>query len=136
MTNNDKAIKILNKLNSKCGTDLIYPKSIDLSAALLEGRVDYIFAYSSVAEQFGFFFINLPDRINLSNPTYAHEYSGVTMTVAGKEGGVSLVKGTPIEFAVAIPRNSTNKEAANIFIEILTSPEGEKILGNCGLISC
>jgi len=127
---------LFNKLNSKCGTDLIYPKSIDLSAALLEGSVDYIFGYSSVAEQFGFYYINLPDRINLSNPAYADEYSGVTVTVTGKEGGVSLVKGTPIEFAVAIPRNSTNKEAANTFVKMLTSPEGEKILGNCGLIPC
>lgn len=127
---------LFNILNEKCTNDMIYPKSIDSSAALLEGRVDYVFAYSSVAEQFGFNYVNLPDRVNLSNPAYADEYSLVSVTVSGKGGGVTLVRGAPIEFAVAVPRKSSHRVLAGNFIETLTSPEGERILENCGLVPC
>ncbi|MFZ5652072.1 MAG: extracellular solute-binding protein [Bacillota bacterium] len=127
---------LFNMLNQKCGHNVIYPKSIDSSEALLEGRVDYVFAYSSVAEQFSFFYVNLPDSINLSNPAYADEYARVSVTVSGKGGGVTLVRGTPIEFAVAVPKKSSNRELAGQFIKTLTSPEGEKILESCGLVPC
>lgn len=123
-------------LNQKCGQEYIYPKSIDLGGALLEGKVDYIFEYLSVTKQLGFKYIGFPEKINLSNPTYADYYSQVTVTVTGKGGGVSLVRGAPIEFAVAIPKKSSKKEMANHFVKILTSPEGERILEDCGLISC
>lgn len=127
---------LFNKLNEKCTPEQIYPKSIDLSGSLLEGKVEYAFIYSSVAEQFGFRYIKFPDRINLSNPTYADEYSRAIVSVTGKGEEVSLVKGAPVEFAVAIPRNSANRELAGVFVEMLTSAEGEKILDACGLIPC
>ncbi len=127
---------LFNLLNEKCGTDLICPKSIDLTGSLLEGRVDYVFIYSSVAEQFSFRYISFPDRINLSNPAYADEYASVSVTVTGRKGGVSLVRGAPVEFALAIPKKSSRKDLASLFLKIMTSPEGEKILGNCGLIPC
>ncbi|MFZ5642599.1 MAG: extracellular solute-binding protein [Bacillota bacterium] len=127
---------LFNRLNSNCGGELIYPKSIDLSSALMEGRVDYAFSYSSVAEQFGFRYINFPDRINLSNPAHADYYSRSAVEVAGKNSQVSIVKGAPIEFAVAVPKNSSNKDMASSFIKILTSGQGEIILESCGLIPC
>lgn len=127
---------LFKRLNEKCTPDLIYPKSIDLSGSLLEGRVDYAFIYSSVAEQFGFRYVRFPDRINLSNPAFAEDYSRAVVTVTGKGGEVSPVRGAPVEFAVAIPRNSASKELAGIFVEMLTSAEGEKILDACGLIPC
>lgn len=127
---------LFNNLNDKCIGDWIYPKSIDLCEALLEGRVDYAFIYSSEAKQFGFKYIKLPNKINLSSPLYAEYYAGVTVTATNKRGKVSLVKGSPIEFAVAIPKNSNNKELAHAFVKTLTSVEGEKILENCGLIPC
>ena len=127
---------LFNNLNSKCETNWIYPKSIDLCEALLEGRVDYAFIYSSEAEQFGFKYLKLPNKINLSSPAHADYYAQVTVTLTDSNGRVSLVKGAPIEFAVAIPRTSTNKVLANEFIRILTSSDGEKVLESCGLIPC
>ncbi len=127
---------LFNLLNGRCGPDLIHPKSIDLAGSLLEGRVDYVFIYSSVAEQLNFRYVRLPDQINLSNPAYADEYAKVSVTVTGKGGGVSLVRGAPVEFAVAVPKNSANKELANLFVKTLTSREGEKILESCGLVPC
>jgi molybdate/tungstate transport system substrate-binding protein len=127
---------LFNNFNDKCTGDRIYPKSIDLCEALLEGRVDYAFIYSSEAEQFGFKYIKLPNRINLSSPAYADYYAGITVTATDKIGKVSLIKGSPIEFAVGIPKSSSNKELAHTFVKILTSVEGEKILEDCGLIPC
>lgn len=127
---------LFDNLNSKCTQEYIYPKSIDLCSALLEGKIDYAFEYLSVTKQLGFKYIAFPDKINLSNPAHADHYSRVTVTATGKGGGISLVRGAPIEFAVAIPKNSSKKELANEFVKLLTSPEGEKILDSCGLIPC
>lgn len=127
---------LFNGLNGKCQTDWIYPKSIDICEALLEGRVDYALIYSSEAEQFGFKYIRLPNKINLSSPSHADFYARASITLTDKNGRVSLVKGAPIEFAVAIPKVSTNKVMANEFIRVLTSSDGEKILESCGLIPC
>jgi molybdate/tungstate transport system substrate-binding protein len=46
------------------------------------------------------------------------------------------ITGAPIEFAVAIPKNSNQKELAQEFIDILTGPRGEEILEQNGLIPC
>lgn len=127
---------LFENLNQRCMPEQIYTKSIDLCEALYEGRVDYAFIYSSEAEQFNFKHIKLPGRINLSNPVYAEYYAQATVTVINSHGGVSLVRGAPIEFAVAIPKKSTNKKQAELFLKMLTSVEGEKILEGCGFIAC
>ena len=127
---------LFEKLNHRCKPGQIFAKSIDLCEALLEGRIDYAFIYSSEAEQFKFKHIKLPGRINLSNPVYAEYYAQVAVTVTNSNGGTSLVRGAPIEFAVAIPKKSTNKELADLFLQILTSVAGEKILEGCGFIAC
>lgn len=127
---------LFNLLNNRCRPEMIYPKSIDLTGSLLEGKVDYIFIYSSVAKQFGFLYVRFPDLVNLSSPAFAEDYAQVSVEVTGKDGGVSLVRGAPVEFAVAVPKNSANKDLAGLFIKILTSREGEKILESCGLIPC
>jgi molybdate/tungstate transport system substrate-binding protein len=126
---------LYDKLSQKCGPERVFPKSIDLTSALLEGRVDYAFSYGSVAQQFGFRFVEFPDRINLSNPAHAGHYSRAMVPL---EGGPSASRaiGAPIEFAVAVPKSSLHKEAANSFIHMLTGAQGEEILTRCGLIPC
>ncbi|WP_082789057.1 extracellular solute-binding protein [Desulfolucanica intricata] len=123
-------------LYNKCTQDRIYPKSIDLAAALMEGRVDYAFKYLSVVKQFAFKYIELPSKINLSNPIYWDEYQNAVVEVRKKQGMISQIKGAPIEFAVAIPKKSKNMELAKQFIDILTGNQGEIILEECGLIPC
>ncbi|MEW5954543.1 MAG: extracellular solute-binding protein [Bacillota bacterium] len=127
---------LFNRLNEKCGPGHIYHKSIDLCDALLEGRADYAFIYSSEAQQFNFEHIKLPGKINLSSPVHAGYYAGAEVAVTNNNGSVSLVRGSPIEFAVAIPKNSANKDLAREFLNILTSVKGEQVLEECGLIPC
>lgn len=123
-------------LYNKCTHPNIYPKSIDLAGSLLEGRLDFAFLYSSVAKQFGFRYIELPPAINLSNPIYADKYAAAVVKINSIKGSASYIKGSPIEFAVAIPQNSKNLALAKAFIDILTGVQGEKILEECGLIPC
>ncbi|MCF8012315.1 MAG: extracellular solute-binding protein [Clostridiales bacterium] len=122
-------------LEEKC-TD-IFPKSIDLAGALMQGKVDYGFEYLSVARQMGLNYIQFPREINLSDPRLAEYYAGAQIKIEGCYPDMdTVITGAPIEFAVAIPRNSNRKELAREFIELLTGPEGEEILEQNGLIPC
>jgi len=115
-----------------------YQSVTDLTAAILEGRADYSFQYLSVAKQFGLNYIKLPSRINLSNPAHADFYSEATVVIWEKRYSPQpvIIKGAPIEFAVAVAKHSPRKELAGAFIEFLTGREGGSILEECGLIPC
>jgi molybdate/tungstate transport system substrate-binding protein len=126
---------IYTRLNNNCHN--LYPKSIDIAVALLEGKVDYGFCYMSVASQMNLKYIQFPPEINLSDPRLADYYARARVTVEGSYAGLETeIRGAPIEFAVAIPKNSNQKELAREFINILTSRQGETILEQNGLIPC
>lgn len=110
----------------------------ELTAAILEGRVDYAFQYLSVARQFGLNYVRLPSKINLSNPAHADYYSQANVVIWEKRYSSKpvIINGSPIEFAVGVARNSPNQEVAQAFIGFLTSQEGGRILEDCGLIPC
>ena len=116
---------------------LMYAKSIDLVAPLMEGGVDYAFIYASEARQVGLPYVVLPSPINLAHPAYADYYGRAAVTVRSKDsGGTTIVRGTPIEFAVAVSRKAENPGLAASFIELLTDDEGQQVLENNGLIPC
>ncbi|HHW44136.1 molybdenum ABC transporter substrate-binding protein [Desulfofundulus thermobenzoicus] len=119
------------------GCSRIYPKSIDLAGALVEGRVDYGFLYSSVARQLGLHFVRLASRINLSHPALVDYYAtaGVVLEEKGSGKRVTL-SGAPIEFAVAPCRHARYPEEARWFVELLTGERGRQILEACGLVPC
>ncbi|MFA7467780.1 MAG: extracellular solute-binding protein, partial [Desulfotomaculaceae bacterium] len=119
------------------GWSNLYPKSLDVAVALLEGKIDYGFEYFSVTRQMGFAYVQFPPAINLSDPRFADQYAQARVVVEGSYPGLETeITGAPIEFAVAIPKNSNQKELAREFIEILTGPRGELVLEDNGLIPC
>jgi len=114
-----------------------YPKSSDLASALFKGKVDYAFLYSSQAEQFGLQYINLPSKINLSNPAYASFYDQAAVSVESKTPGQNvIIHGKPIEFAIGIANSTKYPELAKAFIDLLTGLEGNLILEESGFIPC
>lgn len=122
-------------LHSKCTGDQIYPKSYDLGSDVLEGKLDYAFVYLCVAKQFGLKYIALPEKINLSNPAHVTYYQQASVQLKGKTpGDFTTITGAPIEFAMAIPKNSNNPSAAREFLELMLSKKGQQVLENCGLI--
>jgi len=126
---------LYNKLINGAGK--VYAKSLDLAVALLEGQIDYGFAYRSVAKQMNLQFLQFPVQINLSDPRLADRYARATVVLEGDYPGEKTeLRGTPIEFAVAIPKTTNQKQLAQEFIDILTGPRGEGILEANGLIPC
>ncbi|WP_407313455.1 extracellular solute-binding protein [Desulfosporosinus sp. SB140] len=124
-------------LETACIPSTVYPKSLDLAQALMKGKVDYAFLYSSEAKQLGLPSIVLPEKINLSNPAYANFYDQASVTVESKIPGTNVIMhGKPIEFAIGITKKSQHPELAQSFVDLLTGPLGSAILEEYGLIPC
>lgn len=98
-----------------------------LISALQLGQIDYLAIYRSDALQYHFKFINLPAKINLSDPAYASFYAtGVAHT---KDG---ILKGKPIVYAITIIANSHKKELAEKYIAFLLGPTGRRVMRENG----
>ncbi|AFM39629.1 ABC-type molybdate transport system, periplasmic component [Desulfosporosinus acidiphilus SJ4] len=124
-------------MEAACIPYTIYPKSLDLSRALLKGKVDYAFLYSSEVIQLGLPYIVLPPKINLSNPAYAKFYDQASVSLESKIPGTNIIiHGSPIEFAIGIAKDSSQPDISQSFVDFLTGQEGSSILEECGLIPC
>ena len=125
------------ELEGSCSPFGAYPKSFNLASDLIKGKLDYAFLYSSQAKQLELPYISLPSKINLSNPAYANYYDQAAVSVESKiPGNNIIIHGKPIEFAIGKSRNSQLSEPAQAFIDLLTGPDGDLILEECGLIPC
>lgn len=114
-----------------------YPKSLDLVGALLEGKIDYAFLYSSEAIKLGFPYIKLPSRINLSNPAYADDYYRAAVSVESTTPGKNvIIHGKPIEFAIGVSNSTKYPALAQEFIDFLIGVEGNAVLEECGFVPC
>lgn len=126
---------LFRRLDRKCNKEWIYPKSYDLASDVLVGKLNYAFEYLCVANQFGLNYLTLPEKINLSNPAHASYYSKATVSLQGKNSGNMItIPGAPIEFAIAIPKNSENPELAQVFLDLMLGKNGRQLLEDCGLI--
>jgi len=99
--------------------------------------VDYIFLYKSVAVQHKLKYLELPAKINLSDPLLNDHYSLVETTVRGsKPGETMIMKGQAMVYGLSILRNSPNRKAAEAFVEFLLSEDGgRRILREMGQAS-
>ncbi len=108
--------------------DFIRPKEVDLIALIESNAIDYMFQYKSVAIQHGLKYIELPDQINLSDPSMNEIYMTASLEVTGSSPGSKMtVTGDYINYSLTIPDASTNKDAAIDFISFILSKEGNAI---------
>ncbi len=110
------------------GKIYIKQKSVSLLGDLETGNIDYAIEYLSVAKQHNLKYIPLPDKINLSNSTLADFYSRAKVKLADGK----IVKGDAINYAITVPNNAPNKNAAYQFVKLLLSNEGREVLQECG----
>jgi len=104
--------------------NFIRPKEADLIAMLEKNTVDYLYIYKSIAVQHGFRFLDLPDEINLSNPSMNELYSAVSFTTVGKTPDSKIEEvGAPIVYGITIPSVAENHEGAMDFIRFFLTPE-------------
>ncbi|MDI6631057.1 MAG: substrate-binding domain-containing protein [Bacillota bacterium] len=128
---------LYDRLCARCPRERIAPKSIDLVELLIQGRVDYVFVYSSVAAQFGLQHLTLPREIDLSSPAFAQRYNAATVTVEGRQPGETVtLRGAPIEFAIGIHRQTRHPGPAQAFLDFVHGRAGQAILESYGLIPC
>ena len=98
-----------------------------LISALQLGQIDYLAIYRTDALQHHLKLLDLPTKINLSDPKYASFYAqGVAQT---KNGDLA---GKPIVYAITIVANSTKKAAAEKYIAFLLGPVGRKVMSDNG----
>jgi molybdate/tungstate transport system substrate-binding protein len=103
----------------------------DNIAALQAGEIDYLAIYTSTAEEqgSGFEYLNLPPQINLSDSSMAAQYA--TASVQTSSGTQT---GSPIIYAITIPTNAANPQAAEAFVNFLISSQGQAIMQKDGFV--
>ncbi|MGH6968764.1 MAG: extracellular solute-binding protein [Stellaceae bacterium] len=98
-----------------------------LISALQLGQIDYLAIYRSDALQHHLKLLDLPAKINLSDPNYASFYAeGVAHT---KNGDLA---GKPIVYAITIIADSTKKAAAEKYLAFLLGSAGRKVMRDDG----
>jgi molybdate/tungstate transport system substrate-binding protein len=113
--------------------DYIRPKEVDLVALIETNAIDYMFQYKSVAIQHNLKYVELPDEVNLSDPSYADLYNSVSLNIRGnKPDEKILVRGEYINYSMTIPFNAPNHDAAIDFMCFILGEEGLGILRKNG----
>jgi molybdate/tungstate transport system substrate-binding protein len=98
-----------------------------LISALQLGQIDYLAIYRSDALQHHLKFIDLPGKINLSDPTESAYYkTGVAHT---KNGDLT---GKPIVYAITIVNGSKNADIAEKYVAFVLGPEGQAVMKKNG----
>ncbi|RPJ52608.1 MAG: tungstate ABC transporter substrate-binding protein WtpA, partial [Methanobacteriota archaeon] len=95
--------------------------SIYLLSLLDTGGIDYAFEYRSVAEAHDLRWIALPSEIDLSDETYAVQYSSVQVQL-GFQRFASIGSertGRSIVYAVTVPANAPHAELAREFADFV-----------------
>lgn len=98
-----------------------------LISALQLGQLDYLAIYRSDALQHHLKFIEMPNKIDLSDPAQSAYYEqGVAHTKNGD------LKGKPIVYAITIVKGSKNADLAEKYVGLLLGPEGQAVMKKNG----
>jgi molybdate/tungstate transport system substrate-binding protein len=110
------------------------PKEVDLVALLESNALDYIFIYKSVAVQHHLRYLELPDEINLRNPSFTNLYHSTSVAINGKSPGEKeTMRGEPMIYGITMLSDAPNKTAAAEFLKFMLSPgKGMKIMEKHG----
>ena len=123
-----------NRLLERWGDRYVRPKEADLVALLQAGELDYMWSYESMARAAGMSFIRLGDSVDLGNPPDSLYYAQDTVRVRGARPADSLsFAGTPVLYALSIPRNAPNRPLAEDFVRYLVQGDGARVLRNARL---
>jgi molybdate/tungstate transport system substrate-binding protein len=113
--------------------EYIRPKEVDLIALIESDAIDYMFQYKSVAIQHGLDYIELPDEINLSDPSKEALYNSVSLNVTGSKPDENLeMKGGYINYSITVLDKAPEKEEAVDFLSFILSDAGLEIIRQNG----
>lgn len=104
-----------------------------LLARLQSGQVDAASGYESATRSAKLPYVALPDEINLSNPTFAHDwYDTVSFTVKDAAGKEQVLRPQPLVFYAAVLKNAPEPEVAARFIDFMKSASGQALFEQNG----
>jgi molybdate/tungstate transport system substrate-binding protein len=113
--------------------DYIRPKEVDLVALIETNAIDYMFQYKSVAIQHNLKYIELPDEVNLSDPSHDEVYDSVSLDIRGNKPDEKIsVRGEYINYSMTIPFNAPNHDGAVDFMSYILGSEGLEIFRKNG----
>lgn len=99
-----------------------------LLTRLESGQVDAASGYESATLSAKLPYIALPDEINLSNPTFSHDwYDTVSLSLPGKDGNAQVVTPQPLVFYAAVLKNAPDPARAKAFVSYLQSAAGQQL---------
>ncbi|WP_069807000.1 substrate-binding domain-containing protein [Vulcanisaeta thermophila] len=129
---------LYNAIYSNASKYIMRDTETDLLTLMLTSKMDFILsAYESNAipqtkAYKGLTYITLPPFINLGNLSYVDYYHQVN--VIWTESGVTKTfTCNPVVYTITIPFQAPNKQAAEYFLLLLFSPEGQEILRSYGI---
>ena len=106
-----------------------------LYEALAAGALDYVITYRSTARVRGFHAVELPDDVNLSDPTRSVFYTRATVGVPLRSGGAdSLIRGEPILYGATVPSGARHRALGEQFVRELLSAQGRELLAEWGFL--
>lgn len=123
-----KEPQLYKKLADNMPAKNIRPKETDLIALAEAGVLDYHFNYKSVAAQHHLKYLELPDEIDLSSYEKRDFYKTVSVELTDKDGKKTTETGEPVLYGITIIKNAPNPKAAEGFVRLLLSEDGQKIL--------
>lgn len=102
-----------------------------LLARLQAGQIDATLGYeSAVISQHLLPYVQLPDEMNFSTPADSKDwYSKASLTLPGK---TKAMHPTPLVYYATVMKNAANPKAAQVYVDFLNSPEGQKIFAQYG----
>ena len=107
----------------------VRPKEADLVGLLQAGELDYIWSYESIAQGAGLRYLTLPHQIDLGTPADSAYYATASVRVRGRTPRDTVeFRGTPIVYALSIPRAAPHRELGERFVAFLLSPDGRAVL--------
>jgi molybdate/tungstate transport system substrate-binding protein len=124
-------VEVPELLEPRSGSGLLMRgASVQLTALLESGDLDYAFEYESVIRQHGLKMVPLPDSLNLGAGAYRDQYRRVQVRLDFRRfASVEPVfDGDVIHYAVTIPTNAPDPEEAVRFVAFLLGPEGRAIM--------
>jgi len=104
------------------------PNAAELAALLQTGELDYVFDYESVAAAYGFHALHLPAAIDLGDPARAREYQRARVRVKGKGNDSATFVGSPIVYALSVPKAALHRAAGDRLAAFLVSADGRAMM--------
>lgn len=99
-----------------------------LLTRLQAGQLDAASGYESATISAKLPYVELPDEINLSNPSYANAwYDTVSLQLPDKRGQLQTLKPEPLVFYAAVLSNAPHPQQAQQFVQYLQSAEGQTL---------